>query len=98
MDDRGPDAQPASGENLVPHQREQRADQQRRPGPGVAQNLGRQEIDDALAPAGALDDEQPLPLVSGQVNGLPMPVAELGRRGKHSLQGGQVWPPLSTAR
>ena len=43
--------------DLVAHQREQRRDEQRRPGALVAQQPRGDEVDGALAPPGALDDE-----------------------------------------
>jgi hypothetical protein len=56
----GPDAGPRRGRHLVAHEREQRADQQRRAGTAAAQEGGGDEVDRRLAPAGALDDERPL--------------------------------------
>ena len=63
VDGRGADAQLLRGEDLVAHEREQGADEQRRPGAGVAQDLGRQEINNALAPTRALHHQQPFPAV-----------------------------------
>ena len=74
------------GEQLVAHEREQRADEQRRSCAGLAKNFCREEIDDALAPAGALHDEEPLPPVGNVVNRLPLAVAKRGTRPKHLLQ------------
>jgi hypothetical protein len=74
------------GENLIAHQREQRADEDRRPRAGVAEDFRRQEIDDALAPAGALHDEEALLLVRDGVNRLPLAVAELRRWPQHLPQ------------
>jgi hypothetical protein len=54
----------AGGGDLVPHQGQQRRDQERRPGPGVAQEPGGQEVHRRLAPAGPLDDQHP-PAVGG---------------------------------
>ena len=47
-------AEPLRGGDLVAHQREQRADDQRRAGAGLAQQRGRDEVDGGLAPARAL--------------------------------------------
>ena len=74
------------GEQLVAHQRQQGADEQRRSCAGLAENLCREEIDDALAPACALHNEQPLAPVGDMVNRLPLAVAESGTRPKHLLQ------------
>ena len=74
------------GEKLVAHQRQQRTDQQRRAGTRVAQNSRREKIDDALAPARALDDEQSAALVRDLINRLPLAVAELRARAEHPLQ------------
>ena len=46
------------GGDLIPHEREQRRNDERRPGVLFAQEFCRDEIDVALAPAGALHDEQ----------------------------------------
>ena len=79
-------AEPFCGQELVAHEREQRADEQRRSRAGLAKNFCREEIDDALAPAGALDDEEPLPPIGDVVNRLPLAVAESGPRPNHLLQ------------
>ena len=44
--------------DLIAHQRQQRRDQQRRSQPALAQQLRRNEVDEALAPAGLLHHEQ----------------------------------------
>ena len=89
VDGRGADAQLLGGEDLVAHEREQRADEQGRPGACVAQNPGRQEINHALAPPCALDHQQPPTLVGRQVNSLPLPVAKLRTRTEHLPQQSQ---------
>ena len=52
------DAGPRRGVDLVAHQREQRGDDDGRPGPRRAQQRGRDEVDRGLAPAGALHHER----------------------------------------
>src|SRR5689334_10299313 len=74
MDGHGANAKFFSGEDLVAHEREQRADEQRWTGARVAQDFCGEEIDDAFAPAGALDDENSLALVCGEIDGFPLAV------------------------
>ena len=50
----GADPDPLGGRDLVAHQREQRRDDQRRAGAGLAPQHGAEEVDRRLAPAGAL--------------------------------------------
>jgi len=57
VDRLGVHAQPRCCSHLIPHQREERADQQRRPGPAVAQQTRRKEAHDTLTPARSLDNE-----------------------------------------
>ncbi len=64
--------------DLVAHQREQRRDQQRRPEPLLAQQMRGEEVHRALAPAGALHDEHPSPIVDERRDRLSLPVTELG--------------------
>ena len=59
VDRLGLDSHPARGGNLIAHEREQRADQQSGALPGFAQHLRGDEVNEALAPAGLLNDEQP---------------------------------------
>ena len=72
-------AQPEPGRrvDLVAHQREQRRDQQRRPEPGVAQQPGREEVHRALAPSGALDDEDTGPVAHQGFDGFTLMRSEL---------------------
>src|SRR5437879_3839379 len=86
MDSYGADAEPLRGQDLVAHQGEQWADQQGRSRSGIAQDPGGQEIDDALAPACSLDHEHALALVCGQVNCLPLAIAEIRRGTEHLLE------------
>ena len=55
------DAGALRGGDLVAHERQQRADDDRRTGALRAQQRGRDEVDGRLAPAGALHDERPAP-------------------------------------
>ena len=73
-----PDAQPLRRHDLVAHQRQQGGDDQRRPGPPVAQDAGGDEVDRALPPAGALDHQQLPPVVHQRVDRFPLAVPEVG--------------------
>ena len=78
VDRLAPQPEPAGGLDLVAHQRQQRRDQQRRPEPLLAQQVGGQEVDGALAPPRALHHEHPRPIVDERLDRLALPVAELG--------------------
>ena len=71
-------AEPAGGLDLVAHEREQRRDQQRRPEPLLAQQVGGEEVDRRLAPPGALHHEHPRPVVHERLDRLALIVPELG--------------------
>ena len=58
VDRHGPQPQAIRGLDLVAHQREQRADDERRPVAGVAADAGRDPVDEALAPAGPLHNQR----------------------------------------
>ena len=76
VDRHRPDAGPLGRGDLVAHQREQRADDHRRAGAGLAQQLGGHEVDGRLAPPGALHD-QGAPVVDGQrLDGRPLVLAK----------------------
>ena len=81
-----PDARPLRRLDLVAHQREQRRDDDRRPGACRAQQRGGHEVHRGLAPAGALHDERPPPLRHERVDRRPLvfPQARLrpGQRGE----------------
>src|SRR4030067_729434 len=66
--------------NLVAHQSQQGRDDQRRPCTLLPHQLGRDEIDHALAPSGALHTKQPPALVYQLVDSLPLAVAEVDGR------------------
>ena len=59
------DAGPLGRRDLVAHQRQQRRDDDRRAVPARAQQLGGDEVDRGLAPAGALDHQCPAALDDG---------------------------------
>ena len=48
------------------------------PRPAIAQDARGDEVDGALAPSGALHDEQPLAAVDQRIDGFPLPVAKRG--------------------
>ena len=77
-DSHGVDPHAHRGCNLVPHQRQQWRDQERRPGSGFAQQPGRNEVDEALAPSGLLHYQQPATAFHDVADGVFLPFAELG--------------------
>src|SRR5438067_279522 len=64
---------------LESHQGQQRADNEGDPGPSLAEQLRREKIDEALAPAGSLDKELPSPFQDQLHNRFELIVSE-GRR------------------
>ena len=84
--------EPAGHRDLVAHQREQRADDERRAVALVAQDARRDPVDEALAPARSLDDERPAAVADDRLDRLALAFAELGVGAEHrlevSLQGG----------
>ena len=77
VDRRGVEAQPAGHRDLVAHEGEERADDERRPVALVAADPRRDPVDEALAPARALDDERPLPVADHGLDRLALALAEL---------------------
>ena len=73
------DTESARHQQLIAHQREQRADEQGRSRSAVAQEPSRKEVDEALAPSCALDDQDSRPVVDGGDDGfdLALPKARL---------------------
>ena len=84
--------EPLGRGDLVAHQREQRADDQRRAGAGLAQQRRGDEVHGRLAPPGALDAEHPGAVGHDVVDRLELVGAELRRRvpgeGAQAVQGG----------
>ena len=84
--------EPLGGGDLVAHQREQRADDQRRARAGLAQQRRGDEVDGRLAPPGALDAEHARAVGDDVVDRLELVRAELRRRiareGAEAIQGG----------
>lgn len=62
--------------DLVSHQCKQRRDQQRRPGSGIAQQLGRDEVDKALTPPSLLHDQQAAFAFNDVTNGIFLAITE----------------------
>jgi hypothetical protein len=84
----GPEPQPGGHRDLVAHEREERADDERRAVALVAADPGGDPVDKALAPARALDDERAGAVASNRLDRLALPVAE-GRAGaEHGLEVG----------
>jgi hypothetical protein len=86
--------EPLGGGDLVAHQREQRADDQRRPGAGFAQQRGGDEVDRGLAPPRALDAEHARAVADEVADRLELVGAEVRRgvacEGAEALEGGGV--------
>jgi len=72
-----------SGFDLIAHQRKERAYKDRRPCTLIAQKLCRKEVDEALAPASALDYEDPAAACDDGVDGLPLTLAKPSLEPKH---------------
>ena len=63
---------------LVAHEGKKWGDEQRRAAPGIPQQLRRYEIDRALSPPGALNDQRPLPLLDDGLDCLELSRPKLG--------------------
>ena len=74
----GADAGSLGRRDLVSHQRQERADDDGRPGPFRPAQRGRHEVDRRLAPPGALHDEHPGPVGHEGGDRLELTVAEVG--------------------
>jgi hypothetical protein len=72
--------------DLVAHQGEERADDERRAVALVAADARGQPVDDALAPAGALDDEHARAVGERRLDRLALVGAERRVRAEHALQ------------
>ena len=72
------DAEPLGRRDLVAHQRQQRRDDQRRPGAALAQQRGGEEVDGRLAPARALHAQHPRAVGHEVAHRLELVLAELG--------------------
>ena len=86
VDRRGAQPEPAGHRDLVAHQRQQRADDQGGPVALVAAHAGRDPVDEALAPAGALDDERAAAVLGDRLDRLALAVAERRVRAEHGLE------------
>ena len=76
--DRGrPDSHPIRRRDLISHQRQQRTHQQRGSHARLAQQLRRDEVDEALAPSGLLHDEQAARPAHHASNGFELADSEL---------------------
>ena len=72
VDRHGTGAGAPGGSDLVAHQRQQRADDDRRARAAGAQERGGDEVDGRLAPAGALDNEGPPAVLDEGADGGPL--------------------------
>jgi hypothetical protein len=86
VDRRRPQPEPRRHRDLVTHEREQGADDQGRPAALVAPDARRDPVDEALAPAGPLDDERARSVTDDRLDGLALALAELGIRAEHGLE------------
>ena len=75
-----PDPQPLGGRDLVAHQRQQRRDDERRPGAALAQQRGGDEVDGPLAPARALHAEHAGAVLDEVAHRLELVLAEARTR------------------
>ena len=73
-----PDAGPGGGGDLVTHEREQRRDDDRRPGAVGSQQCGRDEVDRRLAPPRALDDQHSFAVPDQGEHRLELSLVEIG--------------------
>ena len=86
VDRRGPDAEPIGHRDLVAHERQQRADDQRGPWPSSRRIARRDPVDEALAPAGPLDDEGTLAVLGDGLDRLALALAERRAWAEHGLE------------
>ncbi len=86
VDRGGPQPQAAGHRDLVAHQREERADDEGRAVAAVAADPGRDPVDEALAPAGPLDDERASTVLDDGFDRLALAVAECRVGAEHGLQ------------
>jgi hypothetical protein len=85
----GADPEPLRGRDLIAHEGEQRADEDGRPRPLAPQQRGGDEIDRALAPAGALHAEHAPALGDQVAHRLELMLSELGLGAGELLQQGE---------
>ena len=83
VDRGGMDAGTLRHVDLVPHEREQRRDQERRPRAAITQQPRRDEVHRTLAPTGALHDEGATTVVDQGLDSLPL----LGTEGAGGASG-----------
>ncbi|OEV03779.1 hypothetical protein AN219_38115 [Streptomyces nanshensis] len=76
IDGAGADTGARSRGHLIPHQGEQRRDNDGGSLPGRPEQRGRDEVDGRLAPSGALDHKSPPPLGDQRLDGPPLVVAQ----------------------
>ena len=81
-----PQPEPAGHRDLVAHERKQGTDDQRRSVALVASDPRRDPVDEALAPAGPLDDERPPAVTDDRLDCFALSLAELGVGTEHGLQ------------
>jgi hypothetical protein len=86
VDREGPDPDPLGRSDLVAHQREQWADQEHRARPLFAEQFRGDEVDEALAPAGALHHQCPRSALQHRFDRLPLTFPECRIRAEHSME------------
>ena len=88
VDRHGAQPQPVRGLDLVAHQAEQRAHDQRRPVALVPPDPRGDPVDEALAPARPLHDERPRAVADHGLDRLALALAERRTRAEHGLEVG----------
>ena len=94
VDGHGTHSGAGGGGHLVPHQGEQRRDDQRGPGAAAPEQQGRHEVHRRFSPAGALDHQSPPAAVDQCLNGLKLAVMEVRLRMPHEFRGGPPVPRI----
>jgi hypothetical protein len=62
---------------LIPHQRQERADDDRRSRTTLSKQFGRDEINRALAPPSALNEQQPFLVIDESIDRFPLIWSEI---------------------
>ena len=89
VDGDGADAEFFGSENLIAHERKQGTYKQGRASTSISQDFCGEEINNALAPPGALNYQDSLPSVGREIDSFPLAVAEVGGRPEHLLEQGK---------
>jgi hypothetical protein len=85
VDGHGPDTCPGGGGHLVPHQGQQRRNDQSGSRPAPPEQQGSHEVNGGFSPARPLHHERPAAAVDQRLDGLELAVVEVGIRPAHQL-------------